>query len=330
MADLPDQILKASFPIALGVAACGAFSRFLMTRNARADDPASLPPPLPAGAAIPPTSLPDMPVNPYAMPVEAATSVIAEPVAPLPAEPATPGVSTRPYRAYDLLWVGFVFLLFFYQVLVTSRMPADPEPKISTSGLVVAIGFHFFLAGATILILLRRIRPTAWLGLRWKSWPWVFLIAPAAIGAMWSLMLVLGLSGYRKWMQALGADTVQDSVKFLQNGTDPAALVLMAVAAVLVAPVCEEIVFRGFLYPAVKRFTGTWPAAIFSALVFAAAHANLPALLPLFLFGLVLVFLYEKTGSLWAPVAVHFCFNGSTVLIQALARYYNLPIDTGV
>jgi membrane protease YdiL (CAAX protease family) len=53
----------------------------------------------------------------------------------------------------------------------------------------------------------------------------------------------------------------------------------------------------------------------------------LSALLPLFLFGLLLVWIYERTGSLWAPIAVHFCFNSATVTVQMAARYFNIPLD---
>ena len=77
-----------------------------------------------------------------------------------------------------------------------------------------------------------------------------------------------------------------------------------------------------------KRFSGRWIAAACSAFVFSAAHGNLTALLPLFIFGLVLVLLYEKTGSLWAPISVHFCFNGATVILQLASKYLNLPLDT--
>jgi membrane protease YdiL (CAAX protease family) len=36
------------------------------------------------------------------------------------------------------------------------------------------------------------------------------------------------------------------------------------------------------------------------------------------------VWIYEKTGSLWAPIAVHFCFNSATVIVQILDRYYHI------
>ena len=144
---------------------------------------------------------------------------------------------------------------------------------------------------------------------------------------MWSFVGGLQASGFMQWIESLGVETVQDTVKILQNSNDPVILGLMAFAAVIAAPFCEEIVFRGYLYSATKRFAGPWAAAVCSALVFAAAHGSIAALLPLFVFGCVLVFIYEKTGSLWAPIAVHFCFNGATVAIQMAARFYHLPLD---
>lgn len=155
----------------------------------------------------------------------------------------------------------------------------------------------------------------------------VLLIAPCAVLAMWAFSAGLEFSGYVKWMESLGVETMQDTVKLLQESKDPLILGLMAFAAVVAAPLCEEIVFRGYFYPVMKHYSGAWPAAICSALVFAAAHGSLTALLPLFVFGLLLVFIYERTGSLWAPVSVHFCFNGATVLVQFAARHFNIPLE---
>jgi membrane protease YdiL (CAAX protease family) len=42
----------------------------------------------------------------------------------------------------------------------------------------------------------------------------------------------------------------------------------------------------------------------------------------------LLVRVYEKTGSLWAPIAVHFCFNSATVIVQIAARHFNIPLDS--
>ena len=53
---------------------------------------------------------------------------------------------------------------------------------------------------------------------------------------------------------------------------------------------------------------------IFSGLLFSLFHFNMYALLPLFVFGVVLAFLYEKSGSIWLPMAAHALFNSVGVI----------------
>jgi membrane protease YdiL (CAAX protease family) len=222
---------------------------------------------------------------------------------------------------------GFVFLVFVGLFLITLTVPEDAAVELNPEVLLVNIGFQFVFAGVVMILALRRAPLAEWLGLRWQAWRWVLLIAPGAVMVMWLIFGGLQYSGYVEWMESLGVETVQDTVKLLQESKDPLVLGLMAAAAVIVAPLCEEIVFRGYLYPVMKRFAGVWPAAICSAMVFGLAHGNLTALLPLFIFGGLLVFIYEKTGSIWAPMAVHFCFNSATVIVQIAARHYDIPLQ---
>lgn len=328
MPDLSAPILQGCYLTALGVFGGVAILRHFSGKRADAGatellpvtERAATPPSLPATTQIPA----DSPFLPPAV-IEAA------PVAALwESEPthATPGISTKPYQALDLLWVGVIFLLFFALTTATKAAP-DKEVKLDAANLIVSIGFQLFLAAFTIGMMIFRIRPVAWLGLRWRQWPWALLIAPATVVSIWIVMAALKISGYMDWMQSLGGEATQESVKVLQESNDPVILGLMAFAAVIVAPLCEEIIFRGYLYAVAKRYAGPWVGAFFSALVFSVAHGNIVAALPLFMLALVLVFLYEKTGSLWAPIAVHFCFNGATVLIQAITRYYHIPLDPG-
>jgi len=230
------------------------------------------------------------------------------------------------YRPWDLVGAALVFGVFGVLVVGSLSGTHAQLQAVGPVTLVVNIGFQFVMAGAVAVVVVKRVGWVAWLGLRWPGWPWVFLIAPCAVLFMWVVFDGLQVSGYMDWMESLGVETVQDTVKLLQQSEDPLILGLMAAAAVVAAPLCEEIVFRGYFYPVMKQHAGAWPAAVCSALVFACAHGNLAAVLPLFLFGGVLVVIYEKTGSLWAPVAVHFCFNSATVLAQIAARYYHLPL----
>lgn len=231
------------------------------------------------------------------------------------------------YRPSDLAGAGFVFLIFAGLFLASQGVPPNDTAALTPPVLLVNIGFQFGIAGIVAVLALRRSSLVGWLGLRWASWQWVLLIAPGAVVFMWLVFGGLQVSGYVEWMESLGVETMQDTVKLLQESKDPLVLGLMAAAAVIVAPLCEEIVFRGYFYPVMKKFAGVWPAAICSAMVFAAAHGNLTALLPLFIFGGVLVLIYEKTGSIWAPMAVHFCFNSATVIVQMVARHYDLPLQ---
>jgi membrane protease YdiL (CAAX protease family) len=247
-----------------------------------------------------------------------------------PPELPTGKVPVWIYRPSDLL--GLVGVAGVFYLLAVGNAVAGESGKtlsVSLEGLLFSIGFQFFMAAIVVVIVLRRMNPVRWLGLRWRQWPWVFLIAPCTVVTMWAFFAGLQGVGYMDLMDRLGVEKVQDTVAVFQKEQDPLLLILMAFAAAFVAPVCEEVVFRGYLYPAAKRFVGPWLAALCTALIFSAAHGSMAALLPLFVFGLVLVALYEFTGSIWAPVAVHFLFNAATVVVQMLLRFADLPQPPG-
>jgi len=244
--------------------------------------------------------------------------------------PALPGgrVGTWGLHPVDLLGIGMVFLVYAGFFVLNSTVPdKDPTQRLTPGTLVVAIAVQFAIAGMVMAFLAPRVRLGAFFGLTWKGWPWVFLIGPLVLGTMWLLFGGMAELGYFRWMERLlGESPVQDVVKVLKVAKNPTVVALMAVTAVIVAPLCEEIVFRGYLYAVAKRFGGRWTAACCSALLFSAAHGSLAALLPLFLFGLLLVVVYERTGSLWAPIAGHFFFNAATVVVQLGARLFHLPL----
>lgn len=238
-------------------------------------------------------------------------------------------VATWGLQAVDLLGIGMVFLVYFgFHRMGAAAGGEDVNQRLTAGALVVSMMVQFGIAGTVLAVLAPRVRPVEFFGLAWRGWPWVFVIGPAAVVAMWGLFGGMAGLGYFRWMESLlGESPVQDVVKLLQEAKDPVVIVLMAAAAVVVAPLCEEIVFRGYVYPVTKRFGGRWTGAICSALVFSAAHGTLAALLPLFLFGLLLAEVYERTGSLWTPIAAHFFFNAATVGLQLGARALGVPLE---
>ena len=92
----------------------------------------------------------------------------------------------------------------------------------------------------------------------------------------------------------------------------------LAVFAMVLAPVAEEFVFRGLLYPFLKQLGRPRLAWLGVSFLFAVIHANLPTLLPLFIFALLLTWLYEKTDCLLAPILAHSLFNTVNLVILLL------------
>ncbi len=100
----------------------------------------------------------------------------------------------------------------------------------------------------------------------------------------------------------------------------PASGYLLAAFGVLVAPVVEELFFRGFLYPAVARWTGSATSILVTAAAFAALHgAQLayawPPLLVLFVVGAFLTIIRARTGSVATCVVVHMGYNLSLFIM---------------
>lgn len=230
-------------------------------------------------------------------------------------------VDVSHFRSIDVM--GVVWLVVIYAWLSMARIAAagvvEQERVMGIADLWVSIGFHCVMAGMVIFVMSPRVRVDVWLGLGWQRGRSLMLLAPVSVMAMWLVYGLLETAGYVKWIESLGVETVQDSVRALQKVDDAAFLALMRFSAIVVAPICEEVIFRGYLYGVAKRYCGPIAAALGSALIFSAAHTSLVALLPLALFGLVLVWLYERTGSLWTPIAAHACFNALTV-VQLMMR----------
>ncbi|MBT9259233.1 MAG: CPBP family intramembrane metalloprotease [Clostridiales bacterium] len=85
-------------------------------------------------------------------------------------------------------------------------------------------------------------------------------------------------------------------------------LVALFVSAGLLAPIGEELYYRGLLLDFLRPL-GTWGAAFLSSLLFGLAHGLLTLLIPLFLVGLVLALLRVYQGTLWPSVMAHSLFN---------------------
>jgi len=226
--------------------------------------------------------------------------------------------------ALDLLVVAGIFLLYFG--LHSQDRPGAHPPdaqRLSVLALVVSMTLQMVLAGMVVAVLAARVDLVSFLGLRWPAWRWIFVLAPAGLLATWVFLWGLDASGYIQWVeQLLKESPVQEAVLVLQTSKDGLLLGVMAVAVVVVAPLAEEMLFRGYLYPVLKRFSGVSFGCVMSGLIFATAHQELAALPSLFFLGVLLALLYERSGSIWAPIGMHALFNATTVVLSLVPRFF--------
>lgn len=86
--------------------------------------------------------------------------------------------------------------------------------------------------------------------------------------------------------------------------------------ACIMSPVTEECIFRFFLYSRVKRISGKYAALVLSSLAFAAVHGTVAHMIFAFLFGCMLVFVYEYTGSHVITILCHMVYNVMSLFIR--------------
>lgn len=99
-----------------------------------------------------------------------------------------------------------------------------------------------------------------------------------------------------------------------------------AVLGVLI-PVSEEMMFRGILFKRFRERQRFWYSAVCSSIFFAFMHTNMSQTIYAFLLGLMLSYLYEKTGSIKAPVLLHIVLNSGSVVFTELGVFWWLGSD---
>lgn len=131
------------------------------------------------------------------------------------------------------------------------------------------------------------------------------------------------------WLTLIGRSDTQDDLPD-ELGADDSTVALLAVAflVTVLAPISEEMFFRGFFFPSLRNSWGLWPAAGFTGLVFGAIHggsSDIAFLLPLAFLGFVLCMLYQRTGSLYPCIALH-CVNNSIAFGASQDWTWQVPL----
>ncbi len=171
------------------------------------------------------------------------------------------------------------------------------------------------------------VAPRALAGLRLlpasRLWQTLAIGLALAIPAWVGVTLLANLSA--AVLRALGVEQDTGIVDSVMQRGDPTVIVL---AVVLVAPIAEELFFRGVVYNAWEREYGGRVAVLGSAALFALIHASLYLFVPIFALGVVLALVYRWTRSLPAVMVLHAGFNAVTVTLTLLDRLGILSLTT--
>jgi len=96
---------------------------------------------------------------------------------------------------------------------------------------------------------------------------------------------------------------------------------LLAVLGGVVAPIKEEMLFRGLMYPPLRQALGKGKGIVLTGLFFAALHFDVVRFLPLFIGGVVLTWLYERSSSIWPSIVAHGTWNILMAVALWILRY---------
>ncbi len=234
---------------------------------------------------------------------------------PLPA-PATPAGQLWPviWRRSDVvlglvaLFAGLVVVIAFIVITIDS----EEEAATDLGGAIATLAFEVWI-GATVLLLasargfsfrqLGYVRP-----LRWGLIAVAVIGSYAAIATYFAVVVLIESFG-------LDLEFLREGNTIPTTGGETVALwIILGTAVVVVAPLSEEVFFRGLLFRAFvgdaggarQRLLAIW----LSGLAFSAFHLNPSVLVPFTLVGALFAYVFRESRSLWTSTAAHAIFNG--------------------
>ncbi|MBQ7113637.1 MAG: CPBP family intramembrane metalloprotease [Clostridia bacterium] len=220
--------------------------------------------------------------------------------------------------AYALLFVGMQFLVSFAMMFafgiemgveagMSGTMPDMTAIETAlTEKLMESTGTLALVSGILTLLMLWPVFAT-----QKKSYFNEISLYPLAQGAIWPL-IGIGISSVFGVTLLLSLLPIPEEM-MLEYADAAASLgsptFLDAVSTVLIAPIAEEVVFRGLVYTRLRRGMPVWAACLISSLVFALLHGQILWIAYAFVLGVLFAVVMERTGTVWATVIMHVAFN---------------------
>jgi membrane protease YdiL (CAAX protease family) len=219
-----------------------------------------------------------------------------------------------------ILWFGAVSTAV---VLVQKLTPGLQDwQKIFRDNLVLSIGAVVTMAAMMFLAHVHFARRLKGFGLNVRTIVKDFFMAIVNLLTAWPLMMAAITMTIFVAELISGREYRMHQHQQLEMITEYPQLplrIMIVFVAVVIAPLLEEMLFRGFIQTAIRSFfnirNSAWPAIAASSVFFAIMHENPGHWPALFVLGVCLGYSYEKSGSLFRPIFIHLFFNVSSVAI---------------
>lgn len=216
-------------------------------------------------------------------------------------------------------WQGLLLIIIVTLIEFLLGWLETPNDLDTSRGMLNFIGIGLgdaLIYFGVILIFLRLIkRPVADLGFVKPLKR--FIILGIGVGVL--LCVVIGLLG-NALTSIFGNPVPQSFTIAVKEANHAWQYGLFLILGGVVAPLKEEMFFRGLMYPPLRQAFGRGKGMILAGLFFAVLHFDLVRFLPLFIGGVVLAWLYERSASIWPAVLAHGTWNVLMIFVVWIQR----------
>lgn len=217
----------------------------------------------------------------------------------------------------ELLVAIAVILLFFWMI----ANAVSQKPATVSTPMIIANELLFI---AIVLLVMAYLRLRGFMLDALAGFSKITLKRALSTGfilllAAWPLIAVAELITQKVFG---GGSSKQEIVDFFNSSRTIGERVTIIILAVVAAPIFEELIFRFFIYGALRRYFGITAGLILNSFVFAAAHGHLPSALPLFVLASCFTLAYEWSGSLLVSMSMHALFNASQLIFLAFPELF--------
>ena len=228
------------------------------------------------------------------------------------------------WNMWDVCKVAILFLFFGYIMILSEAFLSRILPVFKTGNFRMMVNSSVLDTLAVVFIIYFTVvqykEPLAALGISARNFlKNVFYGVVGYIALVPVLILILTIIAVIINMTKYVPER-QPVVELFLKEKGLAFLTYSSLFAAIIGPMIEELFFRGFLYGALKKYIGIFWSMTATAVLFAALHAHMVGFFPIMALGILLAYIYEKTGTLVSSITVHMIHNLSMVFLVFLIK----------